>query len=55
MVRPKIILEALVTTKVNAFTMIVTTISTVALDLIRAVVIGIIIHLALSKTPWANR
>jgi SulP family sulfate permease len=54
MVRPKIVLEALVTTRVNAFTMVVTAISTVALDLIRAVVIGIVIHFALSKTRWAN-
>ena len=55
MVRPRIVLEALVTTKINALTMVVTAISTVALDLIRAVVIGILIHLALSKTPWDNR
>lgn len=55
MVRPRVVFEALVTTKINAFTMVVTAISTVALDLIRAVTIGILIHLALSKTPWANR
>ena len=55
MVRPKMVLEALVTTKVNAVTMIVTAISTVALDLIRAVIFGILIHVALSKTPWAKR
>ena len=55
MVRPKIVLEALVTTKVNAFTMIITALSTVALDLIRAVIIGILIHVAISKSPWAKR
>ena len=55
MVRPKIVLEALVTTKVNAFTMIITALSTVALDLIRAVIIGILLHVAISKSPWAKR
>lgn len=55
MVKPRTILEAFVTTKGNAITMIVTAVSTVALDLIRAVVIGIIFHLALSKIPRLNR
>ena len=54
MVKPRAILEAFVTTKGNAITMIVTAVSTVALDLIRAVVIGIIFHLALSKIPRLN-
>lgn len=55
MVQPKVLLEALVTTKINAITMVVTAISTVALDLVRAVVIGIVIHFALSKLPWFAR
>ena len=55
MVKPKVLIEAFVTTKRNAITMIATAISTVALDLIRAVVIGILIHFALSKIPSLNR
>lgn len=55
MVQPKVVLEALVTTKINAITMIITAISTVALDLVRAVVIGIVINFALSKLPWFAR
>ena len=55
MVQPKVVIEALVTTKINAITMIITAISTVALDLVRAVVIGIVIHFALSKLPWFAR
>jgi SulP family sulfate permease len=55
MVQPKVVLEALVTTKINAITMVITAISTVALDLIWAVVIGIVVHFALSKLPWFAR
>lgn len=54
MVKPRAILEAFVTTKSNAITMIITAISTVALDLIRAVIIGIVAHLLLSKIPSLN-
>lgn len=55
MVKPRVIFEAFVTTKINAITMAITAISTVALDLIRAVVIGIFVHLLLSKIPMLNR
>ncbi|MFM8253827.1 MAG: SulP family inorganic anion transporter, partial [Actinomycetota bacterium] len=54
MVKPRAILEAFVTTKSNAITMILTAISTVALDLIRAVIIGIVAHLLFSKIPSLN-
>lgn len=55
MVKPSVLLEALVTTRSNAITMVITAAATVALDLIRAVVIGIIVHLLLSKIPQLNR
>ena len=55
MVKPTVLLEALVTTKSSAITMIVTALCTVAFDLIRAVIIGIVIHLLLSKFPQLNR
>jgi SulP family sulfate permease len=54
MVKPQTLLEAFVTTKSNAITMVITALSTVALDLIKAVVIGIVVHLALSKIPSLN-
>lgn len=54
MVKPSVLLEALVTTRRNAITMVVTAISTVALDLIRAVIIGILIHYLLSKISRLN-
>lgn len=55
MVKPQTLLEAFVTTKSSAITMVITALSTVALDLIKAVVIGIFVHLALSKIPSLNR
>lgn len=55
MVKPTVLLEALVTTKSSAITMIVTALCTVAFDLIRSVIIGIVIHLLLSKFPQLNR
>jgi SulP family sulfate permease len=55
MVKPRTLHEAFVTTRSTAITMVITALSTVALDLIRAVVIGIIAHLALSKIPQLNR
>lgn len=55
MVKPGTLFEAFVTTKSNAITMVITAISTVALDLIRGVVIGIFVYLALSKIPSLNR
>ena len=55
MVQPRVIYEAFVTTKTNAITLITTATSTVALDLIRAVGIGILTHLLLSKIPRLNR
>ena len=55
MVKPTVLLEALVTTKSSAITMVVTAVCTVAFDLIRAVIIGIVIHLLLSKFPQLNR
>ena len=55
MVKPRALIEAFVTTKSTAITMVVTAISTVAFDLIRAVIIGIVFHLALSKLPTLNR
>ena len=55
MVKPSTLFEAFVTTKSNAITMVITAISTVALDLIRGVVIGIFVYLALSKIPSLNR
>lgn len=55
MVKPRTLLEAFVTTKSNAITMVITALSTVALDLIRAVAIGILAHLALSKITRLNR
>ena len=55
MVNPRALLEAFVTTRSNAVTMVVTALSTVALDLIRAVFIGIVVHFALSKIPSLNR
>lgn len=55
MVKPRVIFEALVTTRSVAITIAITAISTVALDLIRAVIIGIFVHLALSKFPKLNR
>lgn len=54
MVKPSVLLEALVTTKRNAITMVVTAVSTVALDLIRAVIIGILINYLLSKFSVFN-
>ena len=54
MVKPSVLLEALVTTKRNAITMVVTAMSTVALDLIRAVIIGILIDFLLSKFSVFN-
>jgi SulP family sulfate permease len=55
MVKPRAILEAFITTRAVAITMVITAMSTVALDLIRAVIIGIFVHLILSKFPKLNR
>lgn len=55
MVKPRTIYEAFITTRSNAITLLVTAISTVVLDLIRAVAIGIVVHLLLSKIPSLNR